>query len=349
MGRYYAVFWSAAGFWAGLASGPAWAKGPTPSEPWVATPSERKAVITSYESKRHITGLVLEPSDLKVEELRRSKALRHRVEMRGTFTRPERSLTVGGKIVPLGAEGKFTVAVELDENPGRVDVLSVGPRGDIEVEKLIVQVAAPAAEEGPIKRWSFSTGLGGTFLSYGQSNVSQGSGPTLTLKASAIFLVFTPNWDVSLSGFVNLIPVRAASINAGLQFLGLNARVGYALPFIKAPWRLSLMAGLYYTTVLGTQAMGYQNLFFPHLYPTLRRTFNAGDSAFAYLKYTPVDRSFAFFSTTNLEIGAGGGYGFLLKDGNRWTVFADFQTLKMTEGTVSFTSTSVTLGTGYDF
>lgn len=77
-----------------------------------------------------------------------------------------------------------------------------------------------------------------------------------------------------------------------IRFLEGSLQVGYALPFVSEPYRLSIMAGGAYSTMFVTgNAFGYDSLLYPQVYPELRRLFKSGDTLTLAVKYMPLSTS----------------------------------------------------------
>ena len=75
--------------------------------------------------------------------------------------------------------------------------------------------------------------------------------------------------------------------------MGLNARIGYAVPFVREPFRLNLMGGIYYTTMFTQLAnFGFQNLMGPQVFPIFRVSTGPNSAVSVYLKYSPFGSGF---------------------------------------------------------
>ena len=135
-----------------------------------------------------------------------------------------------------------------------------------------------------------------------------------------------------------------------LRFFGANLRFGYVFPFVPEPWRVSLSAGAYYTTMLIPDGKyGYLNLTGPQLYLTLRRAFANGDAVSLYAKFSPVTDQSAALSFTNREVGAGLAWSRPLGATHALSVGLDYAQIHFANLISEVRTSSWTLGAGYGF
>lgn len=135
------------------------------------------------------------------------------------------------------------------------------------------------------------------------------------------------------------------------RFLGINLRAGYALPWLKAPWKLSAMVGGYFTTMFVTDnTFGYSNVSGPQFFPTITRSFSNGDSATAYVKFSPIAQSLSLLTPANRELALGGAWNHRLQNGQVLSLSLDFATLSLTTSSgKAIRSTTTTIGAGVGF
>lgn len=203
----------------------------------------------------------------------------------------------------------------------------------------------------PKKLGNLTGSLGFSKISYTQSRISDYSSWVVTLKGMFQRQLPRPNWDFAVGGYFTLLPLKTNIPGIMAQFLGLNLRIGYSVPGIIEPWKLNLMGGWYYTTMIVTNNyMGFHNLAGPQLFPVLRRSFGKS-SAFGYFKYSPVTNglSLSFLPISNREIAFGGGWSTSLPNRNSFSLMLDVANLSMTIKSWKITSSSVSLSAGYGF
>ncbi|MCM2322991.1 MAG: hypothetical protein NDJ90_06980 [Oligoflexia bacterium] len=156
-------------------------------------------------------------------------------------------------------------------------------------------------------------------------------------------------WEAQASAYSTLFAL-SQSRDLSVRFFGWNTRLGYTLPWPRSPWRLSLIGGYYYTTMLvPTQELGFANLHGPQLFPVLRRQAASGNQLLVYLKYAPISPNFESLSLSNRELAVGGGYSFTLKNGDSVGVTLDIARLELTYHGVSLRSRSISIGGSYGF
>lgn len=248
----------------------------------------------------------------------------------GTYLRDEWALIhESNRISPRG--NKFEVKVLLEGKITQVDLIAVGPEGELQKERILVvfekwdeyQTSRSKLRGG--KRWAFTPGVGVTYVSYSQPKHEPLTELALTVKASLQFVIKPPNWDVATTVFYTALPLTTTPADSHIQFLGVNLRIGYVLPFVPDPWRVSIQTGGYYNTVTSAPTIntargevnryGYQNIFGPQIFPSVRRVFANGDSATAYLKYSPVMYETSFLDIRNREIALGIGWARTMRSG----------------------------------
>jgi hypothetical protein len=160
--------------------------------------------------------------------------------------------------------------------------------------------------------------------------------------------LFPPKWDLGFSGFMNLATLSKSGADE-VKFLGLNLRLGYIFPQVRAPWRLSLYGGWYYTSASSSSdTFGYRNVSGPQLYPSLRRTLANGHAVSTYLKFSPIFNSLGLLGLSNSEIATGIGY-LIPSESHTYSINLDFARLHLTNEEIETNSTSVSLGGSMTF
>jgi hypothetical protein len=283
----------------------------------------------------------------------------------GAYVSPDRSLVIRNVAIPLAPDGSFRLRVPLVDVRSPLVFFSIGPTGDAARESIVVDFPGYAAlahePPPPIKRHAFLPSLGFTYISYSEApevgSPAQINEIMATFKLSYQYNLAPPRWNAGITTFVNLIPLSTSSTGfldePSAQFFGLNFRVGYVVPQIPEPWRLSIMVGTYYVTMFGSD-IGFVNLMGPQLFPVLRRTLSSGDTVTCYLKLSPVGEGFAIEGLTNREMAFGGAWNHVLKNGRTFSAMLDFANLALYlpngDGIpTAVSSTSFSLSAGLSF
>ncbi len=292
----------------------------------------------------------------------------------GKYTREDWALLHdSNRITAKGS--KFEIKVLLEGKITNLDLIAVGPDGDLQKERIMVvfdrwdeyQTSRSGLRGG--KRWTFTPGVGITYLSYNQPPKTKYPPLTqisITPKASFQFVIKPPSIDIATSVFYTALPLYKSPSHLYIQVLGANLRLGYVLPFVPDPWRVSLQAGGYYNTVVAApkvqtktgkaNSYGYRNISGPQIFPSVRRIFKNGDSASTYLKYSPIMYEFSFLGIRNREIAVGFAWGRSLKSGflankNLFVSVdaADLEVYKKPKDTEGLIVRTVTVGMGLGF
>ena len=285
----------------------------------------------------------------------------------------------GERNVELGEKGEFTLELPYDSKFDRLQLVAVGPDGEVEyhlyqIKIIMPEVPAPVAilgeatevtpplaeglKEGDFnskldRRLFVSPGLGLSHLSINQTGQTSYQSIVTTVKASANYLLLPPKWDLGATGFLNVASLSKSS-STDVRVLGMNLRVGYIFPEIKAPWRLSLYGGWYYSTMLANdQSFGYRNISGPQLYPSVRRLLENGHALSGYFKFSPISSALSLMKLSSNELAVGLAYS--IPTPNRtYSITFDFARVTFTddhvpEDIVTLTSTSLSLGASVTF
>jgi hypothetical protein len=270
------------------------------------------------------------------------------------------------KSFDVRADGKFQVDISYDAGLRALELALVGPKGEVEYHfyRLELQLPAVPKEEraetvGPDfadlefnkklkRRFFISPGLGISSLSYSQTAVDPYHSIVMTAKVSSNYLLFPPKWDLGFTGFFNFVSLSKSS-PVDVRFLGLNLRLGYIFPEIKAPWRLSLYGGWYYSTMFASDStFGYKNISGPQLFPSLRRNLNNGHAISTYFKFSPISNNLGFFSLSNNEIATGLSY-LIPTEKHAYSISLDYARIQFYDGEVEIGSNSVSIGGSFTF
>jgi hypothetical protein len=121
------------------------------------------------------------------------------------------------------------------------------------------------------------------------------------------------------------------------------------------PWSFKLGFGWYYTTTTTAatdpdQAVfGFADLNGPQIFPSATHKFSKGDSASAYVKFSPVSNGGTKLSLSNHEIAGGVSYSFKPNNGHFPTIALDIASLDLVVEGLKVTSNSTSLSVGYNF
>lgn len=240
------------------------------------------------------------------------------------YERKNWTMLLNNRRVSLGSKGKLDFPVPIRGVRQQFRLTAVGPTGEVEMMDFRIEFPSfdqwAADQRDPLKkRHSFSVTGGFSLLDYREtltsaeltqaqrdslsSNLSQ---TAFTAKVSYLYNWRPPRWDLGFTGYINVMPLTSSQPGTTARFLGLNGRVGYVIPGIKEPWRVSLMTGIYFTTMLVTNSsFGFNGQMGPQLFPVVRRMFGNGDTIAGYFKFSPVGSGFALRSLADREIGGG--------------------------------------------
>lgn len=174
-----------------------------------------------------------------------------------------------------------------------VQLKAISPEGKLQAEDLVIVYpqfvgAALAANEIPSLGHGWVMGLGVTSINYTQTSLPSLSEVALTPKVS--YQVPLKNgWDFGANTYMTAAPLSTNQSNMTAYFLGINARFGYKLPFIRSPWTLSVAGGGYFTTMFTSgSSFGFRNMLGPQVFPVLRLSVSKLNSLATYFKYSPV-------------------------------------------------------------
>ena len=308
--------------------------------------------VLSAQGKR-IGGLTVAMTPLEVESERKNFEAVAAVYPEGRFIRPDWNLIVDQTKVTFSKEGRFKMRIVLTQKVTDVQLVAVGPHGEREEQMLRVNYPNfalwRADQKDPLKkRHAILTAVGPSYLSYSETLSPTLSQVALTLKVNYLYLLAPPRWDFGLSGYLTVLPLTSNIPGVTARFLGLNARIGYVLPTVFEPWRVSLMGGFYYTTMfVPSGGFGFNNLMGPQFFPVVRRMFGNGDTLMSYFKFSPVGSGLTIIQLSNREIAVGAGWTHRLRGGNAIAYGLDFSDLSVSADGIDIESKSATLSVGY--
>lgn len=273
---------------------------------------------------------------------------------------PHASLIWKDDILPVRDGGDFSFPATLLAQNSKIEISVIDSHGTIRKQEVIIYIPEwKKLKETPSqKRNLFFAGGGLSRIQVTDSRFDPFNEWGVTSKLGYTFLLAPPRWDLGLTTYFTIASFAASRADSA-RFFGVNLRLGYALPFIQEPWKLSLFFGGYYTTMfVASNTFGFTNMTGPQIYPTLRRTLNKGDSILVYFKFSPVSADFSLSPLTNHEIATGLSYTYLMLSGHTWGLSLDASQLSLvidgvaTNGTiipVTITSSSLSFGASFGY
>jgi hypothetical protein len=281
------------------------------------------------------------------------------VVIRGRYNQADWNILFSQKRVARNKAGDFLLKIPVNDEVSEFELLEVGPLGQVNRERVKLTFvgdfkAYQARNAEGDKPLGLSFGIGPSYVMYTESAppnstvapIAQNQ-MALTAKAGYTRMLFPPNWDFGLSGYYTVMPL-STSYTPGIRFLGLNARVGYIVPSVKAPWRFAVMGGFYYTTTMvDGDSYGFKNMAGPQLFPVLSKRINNNTAIGGYFKFSPVTTGASPLAFNNREIAGGLNFTRFLKGGKSWNVSLDVASFALNIGDIAINSTSYSLGFGF--
>jgi hypothetical protein len=271
------------------------------------------------------------------------------VFVEGTFRRQGWYILLGNRPLQVSPkDGSFRLRVPYSPRPRSFTFKAVGPHGSTVAESITIRFPPRDPLRTPDGRppspWGqLSLGANLSAISYKDSRIADFSELGLTVKGSYTKALWGSTWDVGASFYFTALTL-SSSTGETARFLGVNGRIGYVLPAVREPWRLTLLGGTYYTTMfVPSRRFGFKSMAGPQLFPVLRLR-RGGVSIVGYLKFSPVTDGTQFLAISNREVAGGGAYLIPLKRGGVVSFTLDVANLALKIRTVTISSTSVSLG-----
>ena len=311
-----------------------------------------KAKLVHMNETDRISALEWKSEDLTMDAKAFGDGIVTLVILEGEYNRSDWTLIYDKKKMVPVVNGEFHLEIPMKDRAIELDFLAIGPLGEIEKENIgiyfkEIKTFTQKAEGRPPKTNFFQFGMNNSVISYDETGVDSYSSVSLTGKSSYSYLIFPPDWDFGTSLYYTLLPITKTGNNA-VRFLGVNLRFGYVVPFVTEPWRLSVLGGMYYTTMFVTNdRFGFKNLAGPQLFPALKRTFRGGKAIVSYLKFSPISNGLSLLSLSNRELALGGAYLYPLKNGHSIAFTLDVAIFYFKIRQVEIQSSSISLGLSY--
>jgi hypothetical protein len=312
------------------------------------------SIIPALPEDRHIQGLSWNPNSIQIVSAPLGTELRWYAQLQGNFARSDWSLIhEATPLSPDPSNGFFEVRIPVLGTAAEARITAVGPLGEVEEEDLRIQIPdfKHNQDDGEVSRPKTlfpNTNLGVTSVAYSETTRADYSALALTARASVLYLIAPPRWEVALAGFGTLTWLSQSAPDS-LRFFGMSLRGGYVLPLEGTRWRVSFLTGLYYTTTfVPADRFGFRNMLGPQLYPNFRYTLNAESSLSGYIKFSPVSgEGIALLPASNYEFAVGSGYLRDLPGGRTWGVQLDLAQVQLEFSLVKIVSRTLTLGVSY--
>ncbi len=274
------------------------------------------------------------------------------IVLRGRYNQADWNILYSQRKVARNKSGDFLLKIPVDQQTSEFELLEVSPTGQVNGEQLklvfVGDFKAYQARNAQTKvPLGLSFGVGPSLVMYQETDLPDRTQIALTVKASFSRIIFPPHWDIGLSGYYTLMPLSVTT-EPGIRFLGLNGRIGYIVPGVKAPWRFAVMAGYYFTTTMVEgDAYGFKNMSGPQLFPVLSRRIGPNSAVGGYFKFSPVTSGANPLSFQNREFAMGFNFTRFLKNAKSWNISADVASFKLNVEGFAISSTSYSLGFGY--
>jgi len=284
------------------------------------------------------------------------------ITLEGVFHETDYSLLFENeRIKPDSDSGNFQLKIPLNSEKTSLILIAITPMGKVQSSSFYISCdkysvfAQELAEERKLlaqsqtgSRWN--AGLAYSSIIFNQSDAEPMNQTALTAKIGWSGLLSPPRWDLGFTSFFTALPLSNTRKDLRVRFFGFNGRFGYIVPQISEPWKLSLMFGYYYTTMFVSGGkLGYRNLQGLMLFPVLRRSFQKGKSASAYLKFSPITSSFSLLSLSSHEKAAGLSYAQPLSARYSLSLSLDISKFVFAFNGVSIENSTYSLGAGLGF
>ncbi|OFZ17762.1 MAG: hypothetical protein A2X94_04110 [Bdellovibrionales bacterium GWB1_55_8] len=316
-----------------------------------AAPAEwnQASLIRSEKPGERVDGLIWADGPITVEAEIDGKSFQPVVRLKGTFS-PEEWLLLHGETEVPRKNGQFTLTVPLQGEITPLRIYAINPFGELKNEKAAIVFSGwdgfgLKSRERLNPKDSVFVGLGASKITFDQTKTRGFDGTFITVKAAYQSTWKAPYLDYGFTGFVTAASAGMNREDISVRFLGVNARAGYAIASIREPWRLSLMGGVYYTTMIAP--FGYKHVGGPMAYPVLRRVLSAHDTLSMYVKFSPISDGLSVLGLENRELAAGTTWTHTTAGGSRFSLSFDAAELSMTSASIVARSRSYSLSVSY--
>lgn len=316
--------------------------------------------LTTNARQEPIPGLSwVNPGDLPLVVEFGKYDLKHFALIKGRFNQPNAKLFFGSQRIEVHADNTFDIKILLKVGPSGFDsdlttkfiIRSVSEQGKITAQNFSVSLVRKYKDrfDDQSQKFWVSASVGYTFISYQQTATPSFFETGITAKGNISYVHAPKSWFLGLSSYFTVLPVTTNIPENTARFLGVNARVGHALPWIRYPWEVSMVAGIYYVTMFTSGIFGFDNLMGPQVFPTVRYNLSRKDSISSYFKFSPVSTGLNLENLSNREFAFGFDWRHFLLNGNSISVSADLANLRFSAEGGDVNTSTATMSVGYGF
>lgn len=320
----------------------------TPQQPAGESPIPPESKFAEFTSVESIPGGISKLS-LKLGRLpllRDNGAVS--VIVSGEFDRQDWSLLIRSRPLTL-REGRFRAKVPIRSRDTYLTLRAVGPGGEVEqkVFKIFVREAPPPV---PPAHLDMQVSVGVTSAKYTQTGFSNFDQKGVTGKFAARYHFRKSPWDIGGSTFVTLMPFGGTLSGVSARFLGVNVRMGYTFPGIVGRWRVSLLGGVYYSTMMVSGSdLGYSNYIAPQIFPAVAYKVGPRSEISSYAKFAPIADGFKVKAFSDREIAFGLAWNQKRENSKLWQLAFDYGDLAVSTPVGVATVKTLSLAVGYGF
>lgn len=244
------------------------------------------------------------------------------VHIGGTFGIKNFSLLFDGNAVSVDDKGHFTISTKVAPGHTQVTLLAISPTGSIEqgTYDLWGPPVAEVAKKHETKsssKWGLGFGVGVSYLGFFQQSSGAINEWGITPKVSLSYqLGPSSKWDLNGSVFGTAALLGSNPSSSTIQFVGVNARLGYLAFKTSSGWSLKGCVGWYYSTSFtSSSSFGFQDVMGPQFFPVLSYAFKSGIMAWYYIKLSPIFDGSSLLGFSSGEFATGFGASvFKIKD-----------------------------------
>jgi hypothetical protein len=231
------------------------------------------------------------------------------------YPAPGWTLILQGRHMPRIVRDAFRYDLPLEARATRLSVLAVGPLGEVTREHVVVVVPEGQWKRlrekpgvGP-RRFSASANAGFTYAAYREEPLGVDLKQVgLTVKVNAGYKLIPRLLDVAGNAFLTALPLtHSPSSITATRFYGINARLGYRVPFSgTVEWNV-LLGWYFWGMVVPDRSYGISDLTGPQIFITVGFPSRGGTgSVVAYGKLAPLADRPRAISLAHRELAFGG-------------------------------------------
>jgi hypothetical protein len=270
------------------------------------------------------------PSRLKVTAM-----LRGKVDKPSGWT-----ILFNNQIVVLDENKDFLVPVPITKRMQWVDFSAVGPKGELEKEKIGLYFQnmdeAIAAKEKGILPFLLVVGLGYQMISYEQTNVPQISADKFSLLLGMEYTVFYPVLYGRADAIIDLATIAMEPEYLDVSFYRGDGKLIWATNFLSSPLKLNLIGGgMIVKMQAEPQIFGFDFVSGVEAYPEIIYRFSDQNQVSAHGRYTVLLTG----DLGGSEIRMGGTWTRKFRNGMKFSLDIDYSNLTILDGNVKLSAT----------